>query len=320
MLEILLFGVLLLGCLANSRDGDGNGRSSSKRKSRKSGQSSSASSQGKRAAKAGGKKPVETSASAAASSAVKKHLPEIRKDTPAKKSGAMSSPKKPSRSHKRSQLGSTSTAKIRNRVKAAPRSQERRRPSLTKTKKPSSKSFGKSKSNAAKATSQVLDAENESVVESSAPETSARVDRDLAIEKIREYIHPDILKDPVVTIPPHHIKGRTRYRQNEVSILKRYGYRVSRRDYISPWLRQQILLYALIADIDVDLPFVDESYRKQWGPPLSMARYSRIRRHLLGLMRDRHQRYRHEWALSQWALDEEWFRTCWLPIVKLVEP
>ena len=320
MLETLLFGALLLGCLANSHDGDGTDRSGSERKSRNSGRSGPVSNQGKRAVKADGKKPVKAGASAAAANALKKRMPELRKDTPAKKSRTKADPKKLVGSHKHSKLGSTSTAKKRSRAKVAPRPQERKRSSFTKAKKPSSKGLVKKKPNTSKATSQALDAENERVVEASAPETPTRVDRDLAIEKIREYIHPDILKDPVVTIPPHHIKGRTRYRQNEVSILKRYGYRVSRRDYISPWLRQQILLYALIADIDADLPFVDESYRKQWGPPLSMARYSRIRRHLLGLMKDRHQRYRHEWALSQWALDEEWFRTCWLPIVKLVEP
>lgn len=316
MLETLLFGALLLGCLTGSHDGDGTGRSSSGEKPPKSRRNSSDSGSKDRR-----KKSVKADASVISPNSLRKRLSKPKEDTPAKKRRKKAGAKKLVSNQNRSRSTSVSTAKKGTRSKATPRSRERKQSPLTNEGKSNSKNLVKKKPNTSKnAASQVLDAKNERVAETKISETSARVDRNLAIAEIRTYIHRDILNDPVVKIPMHHIKGRTSYRQNEVSILKRYGYRVSRRDYISPWLRQQILMYALVADIDADLPFVDESYRKQWGPPLSMARYSRIRRHLLGLMRDRRQRYRHEWALSQWAIDEEWFRTHLFPIVKLVEP
>ena len=94
-----------------------------------------------------------------------------------------------------------------------------------------------------------------------------------------------------------------------MSPLTCFGYRVGKTNGRPESERQAILRYAIVADLDVSLPFLPSNYRQEWGEPLSETRITRICSHLNSMADLRSTRSNFEFAISQWRKDSAWIRT-----------
>lgn len=102
----------------------------------------------------------------------------------------------------------------------------------------------------------------------------------------------------------------------EMSPLVCFGYRVGKTNGRSETERRAILAYAIVADLDVTLPFLPVAYRREWGGPLSDTRFNRIFHHLDNMADLREGRRSFEVAVSHWRADASWFRTQQRPLVE----
>ncbi len=103
---------------------------------------------------------------------------------------------------------------------------------------------------------------------------------------------------------------------HEMSPLVCFGYRVGRTNGRNETERRAILAYAIVADLDVTLPFLPVAYRREWGGPLSSTRFNRILHHLDNMADLREGRRSFEVAVSHWRADASWFRTQQRPLVE----
>jgi cbb3-type cytochrome oxidase subunit 3 len=103
----------------------------------------------------------------------------------------------------------------------------------------------------------------------------------------------------------------------EMSPLTCFGYRVGKTKGRPEAERRAILEYAVAADYDRTLQFLPESYRNEWGKPLSLERFNRIYQHLNNTADLRDGRRNYEVAVSHWRTDALWFRTQQLPNVEM---
>ena len=88
-----------------------------------------------------------------------------------------------------------------------------------------------------------------------------------------------------------------------------FGYRVGTINGLPEDMRRTILEYALAADYDATLPFLPESYRREWGEPLGGKRFKRIYTHLTSMADLRDGRRNMAVAVSHWRSDAAWFRS-----------
>jgi hypothetical protein len=70
---------------------------------------------------------------------------------------------------------------------------------------------------------------------------------------------------------------------NEMSPLVCFGYRVGKSKGRPEHERRSVLRYALAANLDTELSFLQARYRSEWGCPLSIKRFNRIYQHLIYL-------------------------------------
>jgi flagellar biosynthesis GTPase FlhF len=92
----------------------------------------------------------------------------------------------------------------------------------------------------------------------------------------------------------------------DMSPLTCFGYRVGKTNGRPENERQAILRYAIVADLDISLPFLPIEYRQEWGSPLSETRVSRICNHLKAMADLRSTRSNFEFAIAQWRKDAVW--------------
>lgn len=102
----------------------------------------------------------------------------------------------------------------------------------------------------------------------------------------------------------------------EMSPLVCFGYRVGKTNGRNETERRAILAYAIVADLDVTLPFLPVAYRREWGGPLSSTRLNRILHHLDNMADLREGRRSFEVAVSHWRADASWFRAQQRPLVE----
>lgn len=103
---------------------------------------------------------------------------------------------------------------------------------------------------------------------------------------------------------------------HEMSPLVCFGYRVGRTNGRNETERRAILAYAIVADLDVTLPFLPVAYRREWGGPLSSTRFNRILHHLDNMADLREGRRSFEVAVSHWRADASWFRAQQRPVME----
>jgi hypothetical protein len=104
----------------------------------------------------------------------------------------------------------------------------------------------------------------------------------------------------------YRVKGEGVFGQ-EMSPLACFGYRVGKTNGRTEAERHAILDYAIVADLDSVLPFLPATYRKEWGEPLSIKRFNRIKEHLENMADLRRGRRNFEVAVSHWRSDAAWF-------------
>ena len=102
----------------------------------------------------------------------------------------------------------------------------------------------------------------------------------------------------------------------EMSPLVCFGYRVGKTNGRSETERRAILAYAIVADLDVTLPFLPVAYRREWGGPLSATRFNRVLHHLDNMADLREGRRSFEVAVSHWRADASWFRAQQRPVME----
>lgn len=103
---------------------------------------------------------------------------------------------------------------------------------------------------------------------------------------------------------------------NEMSPLLCFGYRVGITNGRPEGERQAILRYTLAADLDSELRFLPAAYRSEWGGPLSVQRFNRIRQHLINLAELHSGKSNFGVAISHWRSDAEWFEAHELQTVR----
>ena len=106
---------------------------------------------------------------------------------------------------------------------------------------------------------------------------------------------------------------------NEMSPLHCFGYRVGKTKGRLEGERQDILRYTLAADLDSELRFLPAAYRSEWGSPLSVQRYNRIRQHLINLAELHTGKPSFGVAISHWRSDAVWFEAHELQTVRKLD-
>lgn len=149
-------------------------------------------------------------------------------------------------------------------------------------------------------------------------EKKSKEDKDQLLQKIRSTAPDFILKAKLEFEREFRSQTDQSFFGQEMSPLTCFGYRVGKTNGRPESERQAILRYAIVADLDVSLPFLPSNYRQEWGEPLSETRITRICSHLNGMADLRSSRSNFEFAISQWRKDAVWIRTEQLGMTKKI--
>jgi flagellar biosynthesis GTPase FlhF len=141
-------------------------------------------------------------------------------------------------------------------------------------------------------------------------------DKEQLLRKIRSTAPDFILKAKLEFEREFRSQTDQSFFGQEMSPLTCFGYRVGKTNGRPESERQAILRYAIVADLDVSLPFLPYNYRQEWGKPLSETRITRICSHLNGMADLRSTRSNFEFAISQWRKDSAWVRSEQIEIKK----
>jgi hypothetical protein len=143
-----------------------------------------------------------------------------------------------------------------------------------------------------------------------------KAEREVLLKKIRGNAPDFILRARLEFEREYRAVGGEGSFGQEMSPLVCFGYHVGKTIGRIETERHSILEYAVAADLDTALPFLPESYRSQWGAPLSIIRFNRIYTHLNNNA-DRQGNQRNlDVAVSQWRADAAWFHSNQLLLVE----